>query len=90
MDKKAAIIAIIVGLIGFVNVVCEVFGFPLIPIDETMVTTVVSFVFILIGWFGASYKNLNLTAAAKKGQEVTDAIKAGEAVKLNIKAEKKD
>lgn len=83
MDWKQ-ITTIAVAVLTTLNMILTASGHAVLPIDEAQVTLVISCVGQIAGVALAVWKNCNFTKAAKEGQRVTDALKAGEEVKIDI------
>lgn len=71
------IVRLVISVIAAINMLAGVFGFTPLNIDDDTVYTVVSAIAMVGTWAWGFWKNNNFTKAAKEGQLVTDAIKAG-------------
>lgn len=56
-------------------------------LDPTALTTLVTAIITLVATIYACWKNHNFTNAAQMGQQVTDALKAGEEIYVTTKAQ---
>ena len=83
MDWKQ-ITTIAVAVLTTLNMILTASGHAVLPISEDQVTLVLSCVGQSVGVALAVWKNCNFTKAAKEGQRVTDALKAGEDVNIRI------
>lgn len=83
MDWKQ-ITTIAVAVLTTLNMILTASGHAVLPISEEQVTLVLSCAAQIVGVALAVWKNCNFTGAAKEGQKVTDALKAGEDVDIKI------
>lgn len=83
MDWKQITIIAVAVLTTF-NMILTASGHAVLPISEDQITLVISCVGQIVGVALAVWKNCNFTKAAKEGQRVTDALKAGEDVNIRI------
>lgn len=83
MDWKQ-ITTIAVAVLTTLNMILTASGHAVLPVSEDQVTLVLSCVGQIVGVALAVWKNCNFTKAAKEGQRVTDALKAGEDVNIRI------
>ena len=81
--------AIIISVVATINVILNLTGHPVLPISDADITTVVSVAGQLIGYIMMAYCNFNVSKAAKEGQVVTDALKAGKDVEVKVDGELK-
>lgn len=77
MCVKKLIIQTIVEVILIVNAWLTLKGINPIPFDESQLTEIITYIVGGAATLYAAWKNHNFTRAAKEGQRVTDAIKAG-------------
>lgn len=75
MDTQL-IVRLVVSIITIINLLATQFGFNPLNIDESSIYTVVSTIAALAAWIWGFWKNNNFTEAAKKGQELTNELKA--------------
>lgn len=76
MDKNT-LIRFSLLLLALVNQSLTMFGYPLLPFDEQVVTDIVTIIFTIVTALWAWWKNNNITPAAKLVQKILNAIKNG-------------
>lgn len=73
--KKIA--TLIAAIIAAANMALGMFGLPQLALDEDTIYSVLSVVAMVVAWGMSIWYNFPFTKAAKKGQMVIDAEKAG-------------
>lgn len=76
--SKATIIRTICLVIAIVNIILEMRGYSIIPIDNELVTEAVSVVFLIGSAVASWWKNNSFTENALKADEVLKALNNGE------------
>ncbi|SDZ97306.1 SPP1 phage holin [Eubacterium aggregans] len=70
------------------NGILTALGYSILPITDEQLTVVVTSIIQVISIAAAIWQNFNFSVAAKQGQAVTDAIKAGKDVDVMITSAK--
>ena len=78
--SKSTIIRAVMLIIALVNVALEMSGHSLIPIDEPLVSELVSFGFLAVTAIRAYWKNNSFTPNAIKADTYLKELKEGEGV----------
>lgn len=76
-------IGILAFAVGAVNMYLSANGYPCIAFDSAAVTNAVSLFVTLGGAVWSTWKNFNVTKAAKDGQEFINAVKSGDKEAIN-------
>lgn len=73
-----AVTGIVLQILSVVNAGLVMFGYDILPIDNTVVTNIISLLFVIITAIWNTWKNRNLTKPSQTAQQITDMIKNGE------------
>ena len=73
-----AVTGIILQILAVINAGLVMFGYDVLPIDNTVVTNIISLLFVIVTAIWNTWKNRNLTKPSQTAQQITDMIKNGE------------
>lgn len=73
-----SVTSILLQVLALINAGLEMFGYHILPIDNSDISAIVSLIFAIVISAYNTWKNRNLTKASQKAQEITDMIKSGE------------